>query len=457
MGLPEKCGDIGQCRSPKRQGCTMKAMQNHLRGKGIPGLWKLNKASLCQVYANASRNGGPRPPAPNQIPNPKSKPKSKSKPEPKPEPEPKSKSKPEPEPEPKSKSKPEPEELANPGKYIWNDVKYLSGPISATVFEISKGRRIYIFGDSHDSKRGQCWSRSSESIQTVFRRLCGDRSRDIDVFLEYGRENPFRYGGSSPLIDILQEYTSESESGSRTSKRCAARFHWADVRNEFSWLGNMDVPEYGRAFYSDFVRHIDSAAKLRRLLDGFLTNKNWKREIFTLWPTFRMDQRDAVKDNFSTGKEFNRLGSTHQALLREFIDDYIQHDDMMSERYYGNFIASVRRRGWNRLSYYYLDLLILNVGLIVMDVYLLSRLLRYVEKQKTNGISVIFCGEAHCINYVRFLQRLYGPPVFHRASTDFMRNLKSYRCIDVRRSMPVQFEYNPKPDFWWAWVKRPFA
>ena len=86
----------------------------------------------------------------------------------------------------------------------------------------------------------------------------------------------------------------------------------------------------------------------------------------------------------------------------------------------------------------------LEMGSLLMDVYLLARLVYYSKsQQKTGGVSVVYVGDFHRTNYVEVLSKIYGQPSFNRNHTIFIKSAR-FRCVDLSPHVDV----TKKTDLW---------
>lgn len=320
-------------------------------------------------------------------------------------------------------------------QYIWGDAKYLSGPVSATVYQLPRDKQVYIFGDEHSSRAGQCSQPEpdAESILAVLKRLCDERSRDVDVYLE-SLHVPYQNRARSPLGDAKTAYIPETHHHLNGKKCHAARFHWTDPRHVRSW-------SVVRSRAGDFLKNINTAARLRRFTDAFLTSTAFKQDVAKLWPSF--PSPDGTTARFVTAKEFHRLPRAPQQFVLAHIDDFFRRRELLSsEKYYRKFVATCALKQWKKHRDLYLDYVLEELGVLLMDVYLLCRFAKFVKRQSAGGISVIFCGDAHCDNYVRFFNAIPTfRPVFHHKAAK-----RSPRCIDLGRNMLPNITYWTDPN-----------
>lgn len=439
MTLPKRCSDPKECTSPKRQGCTVKAMQQQLRGQGVPDLWRLRKPELCKLIAER-----------DQAKQPKRTTKSNS-----------SGDKP-----PRSITK----KLQEP--FLWGSAKYVSGPVSVTVFETPRGQRVYVFGDEHSSTWKQCWHPNSASIFNLFDKACKEKSRDVDVFLEAtppDQEKAARYRYKTLIFKLIKKYMSEIHHYKNT-KRCAARFHWADSRRESALSVNIEV------LPDEWAKHVDTSEKLRSIVHAGLTAKPSLPAVKAIHPKIANLQRPKETKAHDThdklllwentkvypsSKQFNKLSPQDQRHVRKFINDYLSAHDVFGYPYYDNFAQRVNAGIKNEDINRYLFFLELEIGALDMDVYLLSRLLNYIHKQKDGGVTLVFAGDFHCQNYRHVMKAIWGKPVFHRSNLDSPQSdphRPGFRCVDVLHGTEMEDTLaHPNTASWMAYLKKVFS
>ena len=82
-----------------------------------------------------------------------------------------------------------------------------------------------------------------------------------------------------------------------------------------------------------------------------------------------------------------------------------------------------------------------------MDTYLLARLIFYVNKQTAGGLTVVYVGEYHKVEYANALAKLYGPPVFNRNEIWNVGGDK-FRCVDLGPTQNKNHELSENVRFW---------
>jgi hypothetical protein len=403
------CRKRSVCTSPKRLGCTVKTMQNELRHvqPRIPNLWKMQKSEICAAYEDFHRrndqaNARPTRQAPTSGPRPINQPKNQQA---------------------QPNARPTSAPSADPG-FIWKPTtRYLSGPVSMAVFEVGDGKHVYLFGDQHNTKLGRCWRKAdSEYIVDVLQRLCQEEKgdRDVDVFLEtplserwYEFLRTHRRGWTaSPLFEAIVKFADDAYH-TQSPKRCKyVRFHRVDPRHDivFEMLHPrvveriqhtlVDIEKFVMAFAFGSYDDVVSLPTLRSL---------------GLKISVRKGSRSPIS------KEISRLDERFIPLLKRHTRQFISQclGDTKS-------IVNVTE----------------NVAVLLMDLYALARLLRYVQMQKRNSVSIVFAGDAHISSYIAVLASLFGDPIRHHARTHPTFGFQSklgwvHRCMDVNAKESV--------------------
>ena len=249
------------------------------------------------------------------------------------------------------------------------------------------------------------------------------------------------------------------------------RFHYADARFEFNVKRFLSPSSH--KWIQVFHTHVNSVVIFRRLLEAFLLGYNQTRsfqeEMYAIFgnemTAFEGSLTSKTKNGKKTlhkiAKQVYKLPPKMRAIVEKYIGDKL--DSLCSilkhDIRYEDGVRMIQRKSQSKgidglrdgtLAYIrskrltnYIGIFIVFMELIaqtiMMDVYLLSRLLLYTaQSQSTSGTSIVYAGDYHISVYADFFMRYLNirpmgcsVPKFPSNLTDGELQGLVKRCVEV--------------------------
>lgn len=317
----------------------------------------------------------------------------------------------------------------------------MSGPASVTVLHVqipvSPGARprscvMYLMGDIHFSFDNMC-----PPSKCVPKKGCVDIGRflhnvtsepalraislETDVFMEvpFGdimkkKKNQTKGDSSDPHIKdfgeragilgwMYKHFSNRLYAHGRSSTRLG-RFHFVDVRTN---TGSTGMP----STTTDFLRSAPTVADAYKLM-------------------YRILMDDPVRSKVA--KQFHKLkGSPYQLRLAEYIKTSVEHIINDIRKSYTHNTPAKKESSFDNIFFY-------KVRVLVMDTYLLGRMLYYMirDTKQLHHRIVLYAGAMHTSNVTSFLVHNIGaaivsdtPSTISGVNTHNLRNVN--RCVNV--------------------------
>jgi hypothetical protein len=268
-----------------------------------------------------------------------------------------------------------------------------------------KEMNIYLFGDLHTPLYARCslFDRNCVEIDEFFHVLFSQNKKEqFDFFIEdfySNKDNNKNYTGFSTINRVRNRFNKCLKKDKITcpEEYLNTHFHYSDIRK--------NIPDKYNYSIIDIVNDILENKKL----DLTIFNISSYQDIYKLILSYL--------DLPLLNKQIDKLDEPYQSKLKEYIEriknhyNFTQNDGKIFENYQ-NFFSDISKKQLN--NNIYIDKLVLLVFLQsskhIMDVYLLSRLLRTFKDRKTNQKEpnrqkIIYAGHAHIESYVHFLIR----------------------------------------------------
>jgi hypothetical protein len=363
-------------------------------------------------------------------------------------------------------------------------VTHISGPISAHVYDVPFGRspphRVYLFGDAHYSVRNQCSpcdrTRGCAHVTEFIRELVESaRPPGVDVYLELPhvprtdnrsavrsiRRRFFSQPRPKGLLHRLVQGSEEQKAQyvgvlgdmfARFGRRVydhngqqadVSRFHYADIRTE----ANVRTCFPPRKPHTWLMQHVSTCDGVAKLMGAFLFGTDFVsdvrlacsgdgRTLVTLGPLSRLSPSSPLIHKIA--KQFHKLPAVLKERARAFLQPRIDElVNVLRDIGYDAVAPKHNIDSWlQQLSQAHMTFVTQAVGLVVrfgfrvllMDAYLLCRLLRYMA---AGGTSVIYVGDAHAEVYSRFLMEHMSARLV-RSRPAALAAVSNKRCLAVR-------------------------
>jgi hypothetical protein len=347
----------------------------------------------------------------------------------------------------------------------------ISGPVSMHTFHLpTHGHEVIIFGDVHFSYDNlcpqPCQKPECETITAFFQRYVAsakDSGRSLDVYVELPyvhRSNPLK----QRQVDGVEKAVSENvlDLSERNKKRKRKRMMSIGI------LGHL-FRVFGKHLYDDNTKVIGDAANVRfhyadaryeqnmvRLIpadvdrlvarldgDGSRIVRVLAAMIFgsAFGPSLSLeDQAMVFPESLSTwrGRKVHKVAKQFMKLPQSTLKDRLK---LYLEMRVHRVVPWVRQLKKDSES------LVVYIRSVIMDAYLLSRMLYYaLLKRAVGGASIVYVGHAHAMEFVSFLKEYaHLPPELCDVGRDSMgRTLKdstpvddAKRCIRPVRCKPT--------------------
>ena len=344
--------------------------------------------------------------------------------------------------------------------YIWGNALRLSGPIGATVFQLPHNKQIYLFGDNHAGIKYQCPKNDKDAIGIVDLLVNTFRSRpgpeNTDLFIEtwdaaWKEERIARKTFDAILLHVDRRFRGEFKKRAKNVREFpSTRVHYADPRyTTFNDAWSFDTVDSRRIrlVWTDILvkKYIDSPAKAKAYIKLFVTSDRFSSDMRALFPLYKgTETRHIIR------KQLAKLGAKDRKFLLDRVDkelDYVfaaVNDEIFAK--YRKALLSKSMEIAEKIT----TKIAGDIGGCLMDTYLLARLIYYVNKQTAGGLTVVYVGEDHKVEYANALAKLYGPPVFNRNDTHIQmhKGLDELRCIDLGPTQNKEHELSENVRFW---------
>lgn len=298
----------------------------------------------------------------------------------------------------------------------------ISGPVSVGVFSLYN-KKIYLFGDYHTIPKGLC-PKCVETKHCLFITEFIDSLENADVFIETAwlevddkhlmKEEPV---SSASVLHIVRSKYNDYLYGDKLEP--TKRFHYADVRDErilwslrrlVLYIENRDIHTINKSdvmltqyfsnaknlqkFANILVKSNDFQCSIQNSFNKAITNK-----ILTSYPFPSKKQPGKIH---RIRKQILKLPKTLQNTLLRY------HKDKCKEILI-NYNQIINKPDFTNLSPLWKIIIVIMDGVFpilthLMDIYLLARLLYYIEHKGTEQI-VTYTGSLHTENYVSFFTK----------------------------------------------------
>ena len=316
----------------------------------------------------------------------------------------------------------------------------LSGPISYSYYKLGD-KNIHLFGDLHFSLDNQCKEKSQDFIKYLNSKFNIDKEIDIFVEVPYdkiernNKNSFFKYFSNyitkettKTYLEKFYKYFEMNGCFKRSKIECTkyyhnVRFHAADFRFSskctsatylFTLLNYMFIlNSYVHQGIQDriisnkyiLIEKIDTLNKLLTIFNGVFKCKKMNDQLKKIDKIKREKIENYVRDKIKYFKESQKEYNKH---IKKIINYFKSKNEI-------NSIF------WISQSIEYVLSIVLNVNCLVMDTYLLSRMMKNDFKN-----IVVYAGEYHINEYRYFLSKYMK---FKREERGVPKNM---RCIEIK-------------------------
>lgn len=311
------------------------------------------------------------------------------------------------------------------------DLYSIHGPEMICVFTLDtqgKTKNIILFGEDHGDKVRKC--RKGSHCLTIVELIT--MAKQTDVFLESAwvieylkptyNETRHVKKHNSALSIMKKRFYKELYGHSR--HQTDKRFHYTDIRKEPNIIGLWSVMYSTRNKMEDdlilvlnTVYHFSSATKFIEYMNACVISENYPKaikDIFGKYAKYYIDKKGLTAMPLRKSrivhrikKQIQKLPEDKQILLLKYHSDKL--NEMRKKKYFNDYEKS-REQALNDEDIKSLHLgcvmhMFTNTLVHLMDMYHLSRMLYYMDKNK-NMIS--YTGSHHTHNYKEFFGKYMG-------------------------------------------------
>jgi len=296
----------------------------------------------------------------------------------------------------------------------------ISGPVSVTVLSARDGDiMMYLFGDHHFSLNNtcncegyaNCYNISDFIMHFLNEKNLSRYKTDSDVFLEvpFGRgvskavsppstRTSTRFTQKAGVLGILFDRFKDDLYAIKKPSR--GRIHFADVRSEPYRSG---LPTHS----AEFIRQAPTLAHVKSFLLNIMFGDNTKYPI-------------------KVNKQFHKLNSVYKDCLRSYLYERLDAllEYMRIKLQYNHQVKTNSNVSWFSRIY------LLGVRVLVMDAYLLARMIYYTfqnpnPSKSVNQRTILYSGSAHTAAVVTFM-------LYYMPSSLVIRNVYNEKSRAIR-------------------------
>ena len=320
-----------------------------------------------------------------------------------------------------------PREQKVPVEYIWKDARYLGGPVAVTVFQTPDDKQIYLLGDRHFNVHFMCNPKAANTVvipdllEEVFEKRTG---KNTDLFLEVWPTSDLERANEDDILKRTINAFKNEFLRPRDRKYPAVRCHYADIRDA-------DLYNTPTLFGDNFVQSIDTLAKVRAFFDVFLTSDDFTNDMKQLLPSCCKGGQKQSKIRKQLSKLEKVSKSDADVILAHARDELKQNFALITDKDYAAYVSAKSHKVTQDV---FLSLH-LAFGVVLMDAYLMARMLYYIRTAQTaGGLTVVYAGNYHREQYALMLQKIYGKPILHVKPTPFSIATRQHqlRCLDLK-------------------------
>jgi hypothetical protein len=268
-----------------------------------------------------------------------------------------------------------------------NIITNLSGPFSISLYRSEKYKKnVYVFGEFH-GYLNSC-KKNFDTISPYFTKLFKSTSTFIDFYLEIDHDNMTKYSGNLFLNKL--RHTVKKCVNNNTNPDCnLVRAHYTDLRGNYA-----DVSKATNDL--SILWHMKDRNDLIDPKYAVIIEKIHKMN----WLEFKEYVKFQILSVPKIRKEYER--TTERKMIYIFMDDFLEDN----KKYWKKTIFSKAKNTNDK--YYKMHDSIVRFDMLVMDVYLLSRIFKIFnvseltfQPSEPHNI-IIYCGQWHAETYQKF-------------------------------------------------------
>jgi hypothetical protein len=303
----------------------------------------------------------------------------------------------------------------------------VSGPHKVSVYNVHN-TKVALLGDIHFSKQGSCNKCDTKKSCNTVVQLLDNLQEPFDIFLEalytdeHGKKSAKQRVDKDTedwLSDTIKHFKDELYEKHNTSQR--KRVHYADIRSHDSFSFLELIPQVFTQEKEDnfllmlalsIIRDFKTNYSIKRFIDACIKYDDHKGKVAELLGDKaklyinkeNLTSYKGIHNIHRIRKQILKLSPKLQRKLMTYHNDKckIITTDMLVSKY--DTLCKLVLKTPSLVSRYshMFDMIILKWMSHVMDIYLIARLLYYIEKGDSKTIAV-YVGSAHTTSVEHFL------------------------------------------------------
>lgn len=338
----------------------------------------------------------------------------------------------------------------------------ISGPVSVSIFHLQDDKKIYFFGDVHETKTGLC--RNQKKVDKVFITDFIDsfQSSPTDVFLESDWVldiNKYKVPiqkETDVLRTILNHYKDKMYSAH--DNKNIFRVHYTDIRTQDSFLElylaiqlilssltNLYIKMFDKHPVNIILRCFPTLKTLNKFTDIIVKSDNYKQDMNRLLKddtifagsnvlastpgqTERKIHRIRKQILKLTVTDRNKLMAYHRETIHELYEEYRDR--------YNTIIKKMKGEKTQEDDIKEVASIILQYISHIMDMYALSRMIYYIKNSDSKTF-ISYAGAIHSANYASFFYYFWQKEskLVHNQYAKEYKNGNYKRCVSIPRTL----------------------
>lgn len=340
----------------------------------------------------------------------------------------------------------------------------VSGPVSVSIYELPDSKKLMLFGDIHESKKGMCKipkpDGKSKREVVFITDFIDSLSSPKEVFLESNWVHPNEkhekslQEESDVIARVLNHY--HDAMYSIAGRRKGIRVHYTDVRalSNISYILVL-VLSIMYPFVDNFRFKLDKQP-IEYIMDFFPTLQTFKKfmDIMIDSDDYKQDINILLKGNIAftqsnvfasaPGQSVRKIHRIRKQMLKLSIQDrkvlmaYHRKKTQELHKEHGhtyNAVMKTLKQKRNVSDYEYKETFTVAFSIFdhiihMMDIYALARMIYYIRNTKSKNI-VFYAGATHTKNYARFFNDFWPKEAVLLYHQDINEKSPYYRCVSI--------------------------
>lgn len=337
----------------------------------------------------------------------------------------------------------------------------VSGPVSVSIFQLSKGKKIFCFGDIHETKSGLCKPLKkgkpfyiTDFIDTL--PLPTDVFIESSWILDEDKDKVELKNETNVLSSVQNHYKDMMYYKQR--RKDGFRVHFTDIRDVggllhlyliFDAVASSWIDEYityiGKHPIEDILLYFPAFENVKKYFDIIINSDDNEHDMRILMNGDNIYIGSDVLVS-APGKKDRKIHRIRKQLLKLSIQNrkkLLAYHKIISNEFeakykstYDTIISKLRDlKDFSKCK----EKDLLNVMFVVfvfsahmMDMYTLARMINFLQKPKSKNF-VFYAGAAHTKNYKRFFENFW----LSNAILVFNQDVKEYKNGNIKRCVAI--------------------